>query len=56
MKKISEKKRTYVKPEVKTVRIDNQISMVMMTNPPGDPGGQNMQELDTANPYKITNA
>jgi len=31
------KKKIYTKPEVKKVKIDNEISMVMMSSPPGDP-------------------
>ena len=34
------KKRAYKKPEVKQVKIDNEISMVMMSfGPGGDPSG-----------------
>ncbi|OQA94579.1 MAG: hypothetical protein BWY22_02433 [Bacteroidetes bacterium ADurb.Bin217] len=51
-----EKKRTYAKPEVTKVVIDNQISMVMMTDPepPLDPG-YNIQDINS-NPYKISKA
>lgn len=51
-----EKKRTYVKPEVTKVVIDNQISMVMMT-PCEDPGGDcGENNLHNTNPYKISKA
>jgi hypothetical protein len=52
------KKRMYKKPELKSVRIDNQISMVMMSDvPPTGPGESvNMQHTNVADPYKITKA
>ena len=49
-------KRFYSKPELKTIRIDNQISMVMMSdaNPQGDPeSAVNVQNSNTIDPYKI---
>jgi len=49
------KKRIYKKPEVKSIRIDNQISMVMMSDvPPSGPGEtQSILQNNTADPYKI---
>ena len=53
MKNIEKRtKRIYSKPEVKTIQIDNQISMVMMSEPPTE--GMNMQQSNTPNPYKIS--
>jgi len=50
------KKRTYKKPELKSIRIDNQISMVMMSEVP--PSGPNesliIQQKNSVDPYKIT--
>lgn len=49
-------KRFYSKPELNTIKIDNQISMVMMSdsNPEGDPEkAMNLQHPNTDNPYKI---
>jgi len=52
------KKRTYKKPEVKSIRIDNQISMVMMSDVP--PTGPNesigLQQSNLVDPYKILKA
>jgi hypothetical protein len=57
MKQSTNKKRSYVKPEIKSVKIDNQISMVMMSyTPPGDPDTHNLNQDEINNPYKITNA
>jgi len=53
------KKRTYKKPEVKSIRIDNQISMVMMSEvPPTGPGESsiNLQQSNSVDPYKIAKA
>ena len=52
------KKRTYKKPEVKSIRIDNQISMVMMSDvPPSGPGeSMNLQQSNSVDPYKISKA
>jgi hypothetical protein len=49
------KKRTYIKPELKTIQIDNQISMVMMS-PAGDPETNNQIKESVTNPYKISKA
>ena len=51
-------KRVYTKPEIQSIQIDNQISMVMMS-PCDEPGGgcggeNNMNTIN--NPYKITKA
>jgi hypothetical protein len=57
MKQKTNKKRRYAKPEIKSVKIDSQISMVMQTDtPPGDPGAENLNQDEVHNPYKITNA
>ncbi|MBT6686659.1 MAG: hypothetical protein HN704_11715 [Bacteroidetes bacterium] len=32
-----EAKKKYIKPEIEIVKIDTEISLVMMTSPPGDP-------------------
>ena len=49
------KKRTYIKPELKKIQIDNQISMVMMSAP-GDPETNNQIKESVNNPYKISKA
>jgi hypothetical protein len=53
-------KRSYKKPELKSIKIDNQISMVMMSPlPPIGPDGEtsvNMQQSSTVDPYKISRA
>ncbi len=54
----TKEKRTYQNPEITKVEIDNQISMVMMsdTNPYGDPWSlaEERQENKANNPYKIS--
>ena len=39
MKKKDLKKKNYIKPKVEKIKIDKNISMVMMSMPPGDPIG-----------------
>jgi hypothetical protein len=51
---VNQSKRVYSKPELKSIRIDNQISMVMMSEPPVE--GVNMQHSNTVDPYKISKA
>jgi hypothetical protein len=48
------KKRVYVKPLVERVKLDNEISMVMMSPPP-DPGAY-MPERNDNNPFKVEQA
>ncbi|NOZ47409.1 MAG: hypothetical protein GXO79_11595 [Chlorobi bacterium] len=38
MKRKNISKRTYNKPKLEKIKIDKNISMVMMSTPPGDPG------------------
>ena len=33
------KKKKYTKPVIEKIKIDKNISMVMMSSPPGDPSG-----------------
>jgi len=47
-------KRKYSKPELKSIKIDNQISMAMQTNPPVE--HVKMQLSNTVDPYKILKA
>ena len=50
-------KRFYTKPELKTIKIDNQISMVMMSedsNPEVDPWTPKTQYSSTIDPYKVS--
>jgi len=49
------KKQVYKKPRIQKIRIDNQISLVMMTNeftPPSGPFGNTHTENKKTNPYK----
>jgi len=46
-------KQKYSAPTIKSIRIDNQISMVMMS-PPVEPGAVLQQTKE--NPFKITKA
>ena len=45
-------KKQYSKPVIKRVKIDNQISMVMMS-PPLDPGNTSFGQPTVPNPFKI---
>jgi len=49
-------KRVYSKPTLNSIKIDNQITMVMMSaiEPPTE--GLNMQHSNTIDPYKISKA
>ena len=47
-------KRKYSKPAVEVVKIDNEISLVMMTPPP-DPEHMGINQDGDFNPFKITN-
>ena len=51
---VNQTKRLYSKPELKSIRIDNQISMVMMSEPPVE--GENLQHTNNTDPYKISKA
>jgi secreted Zn-dependent insulinase-like peptidase len=48
------KKRTYSKPQIERIKLDNEISMVMMS-PPGDPDGSIQTEHFSINPFKMPN-
>ncbi|NTW32315.1 MAG: hypothetical protein HGB12_06785 [Bacteroidetes bacterium] len=48
-------KRTYSKPQIERVKIDNEISMVMMSPPPLDPGGSIDPVHFSFNPFKLPN-
>ena len=45
-------KRPYVKPEVEAIKMDHEISMVMMSAPPGDPEGRLFTPGKLLNPLK----
>jgi len=49
-------KRIYSKPEMKSIKIDNQISMVMMSDTPPDDPEKSGINLRNDNPYKINEA
>jgi len=48
-------RKTYSKPVVKSVKIDNQISMVMMSELPPTAPGESLvlNQANKVNPYKI---
>lgn len=53
---VRKKKRKYSKPEITVVKIDNQISLVMMSaNPGGDPDESIQPDHFSFNPFKIFN-
>ena len=47
-------KRNYTKPQIKSIRIDNKISIVMMS-PPVDPELSIQPEYFSFNPFKLPN-
>lgn len=49
------KKRSYLKPIVECIKLDNEISMVMMSDPPPDPTGDIVPEHFSVNPFKFMN-
>lgn len=52
-KKNNSKRRNYSKPSVKRIRLDNEISMVMMSPPP-DPRESIQPDHFSVNPFKIS--
>jgi hypothetical protein len=53
MKTIHKKqKRNYAKPQIERIKLDNEISMVMMSPPP-DPDGSIQPEHFSVNPFKM---
>ena len=48
-------KRAYSKPQIERIKLDNEISMVMMS-PPGDPpSGSINPDHFSINPFKLSN-
>ena len=52
-KVLQTEKQVYVTPEISSVSIDNQITMVMMTDPPSLESLK-LGNLQKENPFKIT--
>lgn len=52
-KKEIEIKRSYAKPQIERVKLDNEISMVMMSAPPADPDGSLQPDNFSINPFKM---
>jgi len=53
---IHKQKRTYVKPRLEQIKLDKEISMVMMSTPPGDPWSSVQPEHFSVDPFKTNNA
>ena len=53
IKTIRNGKRTYVKPRIERIVLDNEISMVMQSDAPPDPGGSLQPEHFSINPFKL---
>jgi hypothetical protein len=50
----TEEKRKYMPPEIKVIKIDNEISLVMMSsNPGGDPDESIQADHFNLNPFKM---
>lgn len=54
-KKNSQPRRKYAKPRIECVLVDKSISLVMMSDPPGDPVGSINPLHFTDNPFKLPN-
>ena len=50
--KTTAKKRSYKKPAVKRIKLDNEISLVMMSTPPGNPPFGKTEDSSTPNPFR----
>lgn len=51
-------KRNYLPPKVDCIKLDNEISLVLESNPPTGPGeefGQNTTDFFKNDPFKIIN-
>jgi hypothetical protein len=48
-------KRNYKKPKIDRIILDKEISMVMQSTPPEDPGGMIQPEHFSINPFKLPN-
>ena len=46
-------KRSYSKPQIERIQLDNEISMVMMSAPPADPDGSLQPDNFSINPFKM---
>jgi len=53
IKNINGPKRTYVEPQIKRIVLDNEISLVMQSDAPGDPGGSLQPDHFSINPFKL---
>jgi hypothetical protein len=53
LKDIPKQKRKYSKPSLKKIKLDKEISLVMMSNPPDNPDGSVNPLSFTDNPFKF---
>ena len=47
------KKRSYKQPQVNRIKLDKDISLVMQSDAPPDPGGSLQPEHFSINPFKL---
>ena len=52
-KKEVQSKRTYARPQIECIKIDHEITMIMMTDPPGDPEDSVQPDYFNLNPFKL---
>ena len=52
-KKIGSKKRFYQQPTICIIKLDKDISLVMQSDAPPDPGGSLQPEHFSINPFKL---
>ena len=50
------KKRKYINPEISCIKIDNEISLVMMSANPNNDPDESLNINPTENPFKIENS
>ncbi len=53
VEKTTNKKRNYKQPQIRCVKLDKDISMVMQSEAPPDPGGSLQPEHFSINPFKL---
>ena len=52
-RKTSNKKRIYKQPQIGMIKLDKDISLVMQSDAPPDPGGSLQPEHFSINPFKF---
>jgi len=53
LKIVKENKRNYTIPQITRIKLDKEISLVMQSDAPGDPGGSLQPDHFSINPFKL---